>query len=38
LALTQGLRAEPEISVYGGSRTSFGSMSGPEGWIFTWHC
>lgn len=33
LALTQGLRAKPEISPYGERR-----KSGPQGWIFTWPC
>jgi hypothetical protein len=37
LALTQGLRAEPEIRSYGGGRASSG-MREPHGWIFTWHC
>jgi hypothetical protein len=38
LALTQGLRARPEISSYGERRASPGRMSGPQGWIFTWRC
>jgi hypothetical protein len=38
LALTQGLRARPEISSYGERRASSGRMSGPQGWIFTWRC
>lgn len=38
LALTQGLRAKPEISFYEGRRAGSGRMSGPQGWIFTWHC
>jgi hypothetical protein len=39
LALTtQGLRAKPEIRSYGERRARSGRMSGPQGWIFTWHC
>ena len=38
LALTQGLRDEPEISSYGERRATSDRKSGPRGWIFTWHC
>jgi hypothetical protein len=38
LALTQGLRATPEISSYGERRARLGRMSGPQGWIFSWRC
>jgi len=38
LALTQGLRARPQINSYGVRRASPSRISGPKGWIFTWQC